>query len=291
MFFSKESLKKVGKWCLPYGFYQLSGKLSRRYSFFENKSLDNLLSKNSEFKDVHKGQRGFVLGTGKSIRNQDLSFLKNETCLSLNLFYLHKLYSAIKPKYHIYSGHINHPSLSKELCLGFYKEIENNIGHSYFFTHRADFNFINTHGLFRKHKVIYVDYSKKLDLIFVDGVDLSVPTFYVANVAIQALLIAIYMGFKEIYLLGLDHDWIMEYIENESHYFYGVAEGVFNKRGTNKMYQIRDFEWILQMSAQIWNQYKKIKRFCDSKGIKIYNATAGGLLDVFPRVEYESIIK
>ena len=34
-----------------------------------------------------------------------------------------------------------------------------------------------------------------------------------------------------------------------------------------------------------------LKRFCDKKGIEVYNATRGGKLEVFPRVDFDEVIK
>ena len=35
--------------------------------------------------------------------------------------------------------------------------------------------------------------------------------------------------------------------------------------------------------------YKKAKEYADKHGIKIYNATRGGALEVFPRVNFDDL--
>ena len=35
--------------------------------------------------------------------------------------------------------------------------------------------------------------------------------------------------------------------------------------------------------------YVAMKRHCDQRGIRVYNATRGGKLEVFPRVEFDSL--
>ena len=37
--------------------------------------------------------------------------------------------------------------------------------------------------------------------------------------------------------------------------------------------------------------YEEVKKYADSHGIKVYNATRGGVLEVFPRVKLEDILK
>ena len=36
--------------------------------------------------------------------------------------------------------------------------------------------------------------------------------------------------------------------------------------------------------------YEAVKRFAREKGCEIYNATRGGMLEVFPRVDFDEII-
>ena len=35
--------------------------------------------------------------------------------------------------------------------------------------------------------------------------------------------------------------------------------------------------------------YIDLKRFCDKKGVKVFNATRGGKLEVYPRVDFDSL--
>jgi len=34
-----------------------------------------------------------------------------------------------------------------------------------------------------------------------------------------------------------------------------------------------------------------MKRHCDSRGIQVYNATRGGKLEVFPRVDFDTLFR
>ena len=37
--------------------------------------------------------------------------------------------------------------------------------------------------------------------------------------------------------------------------------------------------------------YVATKRHCDSRGIQVYNATRGGKLEVFPRVDFDTLFR
>ncbi|MGK0327336.1 MAG: hypothetical protein ACJAYY_000301 [Paraglaciecola sp.] len=52
-----------------------------------------------------------------------------------------------------------------------------------------------------------------------DGIDLTKSIYRFQNISILSIQIAIYMGFKEIYLVGLDHDWILRMFDKSHMHF------------------------------------------------------------------------
>ena len=54
----------------------------------------------------------------------------------------------------------------------------------------------------------------------------------------------------------------------------------------NKMDQVNAGVYHVDL---IMKGYICAKRFCDEHGIKIYNATRGGKLEVFPRVDFDEV--
>lgn len=49
------------------------------------------------------------------------------------------------------------------------------------------------------------------------------------------------------------------------------------------------FSDALADAYALWENYKAVKRIAEQNDIKIYNATVGGALDVFPRVDYNDL--
>ncbi|NIP55200.1 MAG: hypothetical protein GWN13_25720 [Phycisphaerae bacterium] len=94
------------------------------------------------------------------------------------------------------------------------------------------------------------------------------------------------MGFKNIYLLGCDHDWILHL--NTSTHFYEETEHALVREGYDE-WAGSDLELTFECYLRLWQQYKTLGQIARGKSINICNATAGGLLDVFPRVGYESL--
>lgn len=50
-----------------------------------------------------------------------------------------------------------------------------------------------------------------------------------------------------------------------------------------------DYLAMFNSYVELWSQYLAIDRIAKAHDIEILNATSGGMLDVFPRVEFEQL--
>ena len=86
--------------------------------------------------------------------------------------------------------------------------------------------------------------------------------------------LAAYMGVKEIYLLGVDFTYGGQEKNVEYTHFYGT-----DKSGNASIGYVK----------HVALAYQSAKEYADSHGIKIYNATRGGKLEIFERVDFDSL--
>lgn len=93
------------------------------------------------------------------------------------------------------------------------------------------------------------------------------------TVTYACLQLAVYMGFTEIYLLGADSDIVKG--SKNNHFIEDEVE--YNHEYCGMDLMIRAYEYA--------------KEYADSHGIKIYNATRGGKLEVFERVDFDSLFE
>lgn len=91
-----------------------------------------------------------------------------------------------------------------------------------------------------------------------------------STVTYGCIQMAIYMGFKEIFLLGVDCNYLTN--SNNNYFFEEKVQDTLNHR-----------EDRMIMS------YRAAKKYADEHGVKIYNATRGGMLEVFERVDFDSL--
>ena len=164
-------------------------------SFFCSKEDGNILKKNSDLKDKYKGERCFVVMNGPSLNEHDLTPLKGEYVFCSNYFYKSDLAEIIQPNFYSFT---DGGMYSPETINSTLDEIRNKC---------HDVRFILT---FKGKKIItnmddvYLVRAKHLPHKFAIRKDLDFICSNFQTVAFFVINTAIYLGFKEIYVLGLD---------------------------------------------------------------------------------------
>ena len=109
-----------------------------------------------------------------------------------------------------------------------------------------------------------------------------------------AALLAIYMGFSEIYLLGCDMTGILNNVasllkENEMPgYAFEMSE--LDKERLRMLNESIPIEAIFQGFAHVFEGYRYLNEYCQKNGIKLCNLTKGGILNTLLRERYEDVI-
>jgi len=276
----RESLKKIAYWLVPPGFQHLCSNVRISCLFLDTASI----KQNIELKNIHRNERCFILATGPSIKNQDLKLLKDETCIAASNFFVHPDYSIIKPKYYCAAPY--HLPITEEAWQKWLGELDKSTGNTKLFFGLSDNerNLKNNH--FTNRDIYFLNFSGSFESSLVNGIDLTCAVPAPQSVSVMALEIALYMGFSQIYLLGCDHDWILHY--GKSVHFYNENNHTLVNCGYNE-FEGSDLENQFECDLNLWRQYKYLKRIAENKQIQIFNATSGGLLDVFPRIQYETL--
>ena len=108
----------------------------------------------------------------------------------------------------------------------------------------------------------------------------------VTNVALQIL---VYLGFREIYLVGVDLDYnnIKSAVNVDGRTLIATQNDDANHFDPRYFSGGRKYH-IPRMDETI-EKFNDAKKFCDLNGVKVYNATIGGKLEVFPRVDFRDL--
>lgn len=242
-----------------------------------------LLKKNDGLKDRHVGSRCFILGAGSSIKEQDIGKLAGEFVISVSNTFVHPDFSHIRPRYHVLPPLLkSHGQLhTEEKFVVWLRTMEAATGTAEMFFHIGDRGMIERSGLFKNRIIHWVEYADTWDEDFDTPINLMrVPPIW--SVSELALTVAVYLGFDQIYLVGIDHDWF-----NGVHvYFYDHAKE-HALRPEQSDLSFADSEFQMRRHAAIFRKYK----YLNSIKNNIYNANANPkhYLDVFPKVDYDAL--
>ena len=181
------------------------------------------LKKNVELKDKYNNERIFILGSGSSILLYDLKVLSNECVMTQNSFHMHNDISDINPNFHCV---VPYYQTDKEhsIWVDYINDMKVRMPDSLFIWG------LNTKALIDKYhedisaKSYYV--RTKYDLLTLKKakVNISKTIMNIPTVLTQCLSVAIYLGFKEIYLLGFDLDQICHTNDRTFGRFYGMSK-------------------------------------------------------------------
>lgn len=215
--------------------------------------------KMKKYKDKYKNQRCFIIGNGPSLTVEDLEKLQNDISFASHGIYY--VYDKTKWRPTFYCAQdsrlINERYADiKTKCrdsINFFAIVD---GRTYplFSNNALGINLINEK--FDDNKL--PEFSNNPEKGFYEG--MTVTYFNIQ--------LAVYMGFKEIYLIGVDH---------------------FYKGGENDHFSKDDVCTNKPQTDKSTLAYIKARKFADSNGIKIFNATRGGHLETFERIDFNNI--
>lgn len=225
-----------------------------------------------KYKDIHKGKRCFIVATGPSLTVKDLEMLKGEYTISMNSIYVSYKNTDWRPNYYVIQDQFVYERIHNEL----HSEEYDGMFIGSIIADRFPLPEGNNVNVFPLDLLWQQIPNKAYHTKFSDDIYSRIYSGY--NVAYSALQIAVYMGFSEIYLLGAD----CNYLQDKKYFAEDKNRGE-ERYFTKKFYAANTDKFILA--------YEVAKQFGDENGVKIYNATRGGLLEVYPRVDLDEVVK
>lgn len=269
---------------LPRGVHELMRR--RRERIRLSPHIAQALRANQKLMGRHQGERCFILANGPSVKGLDLSLLEGETVITVSNGYLHSDFGKFRPRYHCVPQ-ITYGLMKSQDVVRWFEEMHSHLGNAELFLSSTEAELVRDHNLFAGRVVQYLFLADSFDdRPSKEIVDISQVVPGVESVPVMALMIAMYLGFKEIVLLGVDHDHFLS-----SHYQYAfdlkVQKGrdiTANADGTLRTSRYDDFQSL----ARLWRQYRAISNIAKENSIRIFNSTPGGALDEFERLPFQA---
>lgn len=252
-----------------------------------------------QFKNIHSGQRCFVMGNGPSLGKMDLSMLQNEIVFGCNNIFL--LFDRIgwRPQYYTCVDSRVLPDRATEIddmlksnpamraffpCI-----VEEHFGQRRRYGTRTILNPGQNRSFF--HEVQSSEKYLPASMFSPDADRYVVQPF---TVAITMLQLAAYMGFSEIYLIGCDTTYhVPKTVTSDSGD--ATSDGALvstaddDPNHFDPSYFGKGRKWHDPRPEKMIEHYQHAKVALSGSGVQVFNATVGGALEVFPRVDYDGL--
>ncbi len=108
------------------------------------------------------------------------------------------------------------------------------------------------------------------------------------NVLIPAIMVAVGMGFRNIYLTGADHSWMKTICVDEDNHVISVQPHFYKdaadeQRRVDTTYRGLHLHDVVHSFYVAFSSYHRLQRYARARGINIYNSTPGSFIDAFER--------
>ena len=221
-----------------------------------------------QYHNKHLNRRAFIIGNGPSLLKTDPRQLRDEITLAANLIYLLEGFS---PAYYAASDRILTQENAEEI---------NALPWVKFFPHQVSDWISNGHFL----KGIQMEWPTNFSTDISEYIETEFTITY------SLLQIAFYMGCNPVYLIGVDHAYaidpsqcfqegrVLTSIDTDPNHFH---PGYFGKGR----------RWTSPPPREKLDAcYRLAQEGYAKHGRQLFNATAGGALEVLPRVNFEDLL-
>ena len=228
------------------------------YSYDERYSL-------KQYHNKYKGKTCFIIGNGPSLKYDDLNKIARNNICSFGLNLIYGIYDVVlwRPTYHIITEY--------NIYRTYYDEISKL---------KRDSLFIKDFLCDEEHLLDVNYYKGNLTRCYYENQrfseNIAKVVYSGCSVMFDAMQIAIYMGFKNIYLLGADFTVNGDATSKGNHVYDDVKKDKRTVAG-------RSYLDATLVAFEI------ARKYAESKGVHICNATRGGNLEVFDRVNFDSL--
>lgn len=229
-----------------------------KYPFLHH---DNKIKK---YHNLHLGEECFIIATGPSLTISDLELIKGYKSFSVNSIIKSFDKTSWRPDYYLVSDKIPFKAIKQSIDKKDFEEIflAKGIGKL------SEAVYFSLNNISRAKCQMTGNYIKKL----YPSKNLKKTFNNAPSVIFSAIQLAVYMGFKKIYLLGQD----CNYSSKNSHS--NIASVQYSIKATQKE------------ADNMIDVFSNFACFYKDKDIKIYNCTRGGNLEVFERLDLEKAI-
>jgi hypothetical protein len=232
------------------------------------------------FRNIHAHQRCFIIGNGPSLNKIDLSRLENEISIGVNGIFYKTDESGFKPTYYVVED-------SRVMRDNRERIVSYDVRHKFFPTlYRKFVPASDQVSFFRLNRGFYEKNSPNYAIPRF-STDFTERAYCGQSVTYINLQLAWYMGFSQVYLIGMDFSYtipksaivdgvVITSTEDDPNHFHPEYFG-------------KGKQWADPKLDFVARNYLKADMVYKFSGRQIFNASVGGKLEVFDRVNFDSL--
>jgi hypothetical protein len=217
-------------------------------------------------RNTHRGERCFIIGNGPSLRDTDLTKLRGEFTIGMNRIFL-----AFPELQFETSIMVSVNDLVIEQSLAEFRALR-----------------MPCFVSWRSRRIL----QPSENLVFLHTTytgpgfsgDVSGRVWEGATVTYVALQLAFHLGFEKAILIGVDHNYATKGKPNTTIISQGDDPNHFNPG-----YFGKGFRWQLPDLETNEHAYQMARQAYEQAGRQVVDATVGGKLQVFPKIDYNSL--
>lgn len=248
----------------------------------------------------------YILGNGPSVKEkmiEDEEAFSGKTLICMNYMVKADFYEKLKPRYYILCD----PALFVENVSDYLKKERNELLHLMIQKTRWEmylmlpFQAKKSNRIYEKAendnkniKILYFNSN------FFNGFDCikfriwemnrGMPGLF--NVVIAALVLAINMGYRNIYLLGVESSWFKFFESSQENLLYMLDGHCYDKGNGVKrvLYSDSEGKVPINIHEELYNcyccfkEYHEIQKYAKFRGVNVFNVTPNSFIDAFPKV-------
>lgn len=225
----------------------------------------------AELRSAYLGRRCFVICNGPSLKRTDIRLIRDEVTIGSNAIFLLFDETGFRPTFLTVEDQLVAEDRAGELneLRGVRKVFPRDLAHAL----RADDDTTYVH--FVRHYP-FPRFSPAFES----------RAYWGGTVTFFNLQLAYHLGCDPIYLIGCDHNYVVPPNLQSS----VITSGEDDVNHFHPGYFGKGYRWHDPQVDRMEAAYRAAKDFLDAHAVRVFNATDGGKLEVFPRVRYGDVV-
>jgi len=227
----------------------------------------------------HIGSRAFVLGNGPSLRISDLDRLRSEITFACNKIYLAFPETDWRPTYYTVEDHLVAQQNQQEI------EAMEGVG-AKLFPHT-----LALHGVHFTNSQTYPFIWKDVYPSLPEFSDDALQGLHWGSTVVYSMLqLAAFMGIREVYLLGVDFSFTIPSTSEGSTGKFKIYVSEGERNHFHPDYRKPGEHWHQPNLDYQEKSFLSARKYFETHGGRLFNATRGGRLACLPRVDFDALM-